>query len=112
MNCCTNTAAPDERRGLLLKTAERLGTLLKNAEKNCWVSWGSELLFNGSDDGDPSAWAWRVHDNRYYHERDFFAITSKYSNHSGALRCNLLTVQHIVRGNVLTRSLLPRGVRC
>lgn len=46
-------AAPGERRGLFLKTAERLGTPLQNAEKDFWVSWVLDLLFNGSDDGEP-----------------------------------------------------------
>lgn len=46
-------AAPEERRGLFLKTAERLGTPLQNVEKDFWVSWVLDLLFNGSDDGEP-----------------------------------------------------------
>ena len=32
-------AAPEDRRGLFLATANRLGTPLQNVEKDFWVSW-------------------------------------------------------------------------
>jgi predicted nucleotidyltransferase component of viral defense system len=46
-------ATPDERRGLFLATANRLGTPLQNVEKDFWVSWVLDLLFNGRDAGEP-----------------------------------------------------------
>lgn len=46
-------ATPDERRGLFLATANRLGTPLQNVEKDFWVTWVLDLLFNGRDAGEP-----------------------------------------------------------
>jgi len=46
-------AAPEDRRGLFLATANRLGTPLQNVEKDFWVSWVLSLLFNGRDAGEP-----------------------------------------------------------
>lgn len=46
-------ATPDERRGLFLATANRLGTPLQNVEKDFWVSWVLDLLFNGRDASEP-----------------------------------------------------------
>jgi len=46
-------AAPEDRRGLFLATANRLGTPLQNVEKDFWVSWVLDLLFNGRDAGEP-----------------------------------------------------------
>ena len=46
-------ANPDNRRGLFLATANRLGTPLQNVEKDFWVSWVLDLLFNGRDADEP-----------------------------------------------------------
>jgi len=46
-------ASPDDRRGLFLATANRLGTPLQNVEKDFWVSWVLDLLFNGRDTSEP-----------------------------------------------------------
>lgn len=46
-------AAPEDRRGLFLATANRLGTPLQNVEKDFWVSWVLDLLFNGSVADEP-----------------------------------------------------------
>lgn len=46
-------AAPEDRRGLFLATANRLGTPLQNVEKDFWVSWVLDLLFNGRDAAEP-----------------------------------------------------------
>ena len=46
-------ATPDDRRGLFLATVNRLGTPLQNVEKDFWVSWVLDLLFNGRDAGEP-----------------------------------------------------------
>lgn len=46
-------AAPEDRRGLFLATANRLGTPLQNVEKDFWVSWVLDLLFNGRDPDEP-----------------------------------------------------------
>ena len=46
-------AAPEDRRGLFLATANRLGTPLQNVEKDFWVSWVLDLLFSGRDAGEP-----------------------------------------------------------
>src|SRR5690606_38721754 len=40
-------AADDERRGLFLTTAARLGTAVQNVEKDFWVCWTLDVLFNG-----------------------------------------------------------------
>jgi hypothetical protein len=41
------TASDDERRGLFLATAARLGTTVQNVEKDFWVCWALDALFNG-----------------------------------------------------------------
>ncbi len=46
-------AAPDDRLGLFLATANRLGTPLQNVEKDFWVCWALDLLFNGRGDDEP-----------------------------------------------------------
>ena len=46
-------ASPEDRRGLFLATANRLGTPIQNVEKDFWVSWVLDLLFNGRDTGEP-----------------------------------------------------------
>lgn len=46
-------ASTDERRGLFLTTATRLGTPLANVEKDFWVSWVLDLLFNGRTTDEP-----------------------------------------------------------
>ncbi len=46
-------AAPEDRRGLFLATANRLGTPLQNVEKDFWVTWVLDMLFNGRDAGEP-----------------------------------------------------------
>ena len=44
----TVIAAPDaDRLGLFLATAERLGTPVQNVEKDFWVCWTLDALFNG-----------------------------------------------------------------
>lgn len=40
-------AADAERRGLFLTTAARLGTAVQNVEKDFWVCWTLDALFNG-----------------------------------------------------------------
>ena len=41
-------AAPaNDKRELFLATANRLGTPLQNVEKDFWVAWVLDLLFNG-----------------------------------------------------------------
>lgn len=40
-------ATDDERRELFLATARRLGTAVENVEKDFWVCWTLDLLFNG-----------------------------------------------------------------
>jgi hypothetical protein len=46
-------AHPDDRRGLFLTTATRLGTPLQNVEKDFWVAWTLALLFNGREKDEP-----------------------------------------------------------
>ena len=46
-------ADPEDRRGLFLSTANRLGTPIQNVEKDFWVSWVLDLLFNGRNAGEP-----------------------------------------------------------
>lgn len=43
----------DDRRGLFLATANRLGTSLQNVEKDFWVTWVLDLLFNGRGANEP-----------------------------------------------------------
>jgi hypothetical protein len=50
----TVLAASDrERRDLFLTTAIRLGTAEQNAEKDFWVCWTLDALFNGLEPGGP-----------------------------------------------------------
>lgn len=56
MNPDFNTviAAPDtERRDLFLGAATRLGTAVQNVEKDFWVCWTLDALFNGLQVGGP-----------------------------------------------------------
>lgn len=46
-------AKPADRRGLFLATANRLGTPIQNIEKDFWVTWVLDLLFNGRDADEP-----------------------------------------------------------
>jgi len=43
----------DDRRGLFLATATRLGTTVQNVEKDFWVCWTLDALFNGLQSGGP-----------------------------------------------------------
>ncbi len=47
------TASDAERRDLFLGTAARLGTAVQNVEKDFWVCWTLDALFNGLDTGGP-----------------------------------------------------------
>ena len=42
-----------DRRGLFLAAANRLGTSLQNVEKDFWVTWVLDLLFNGRGADEP-----------------------------------------------------------
>ena len=56
MNAALNNVvvAPDvDRRGLFLSTAARLGTAVQNVEKDFWVCWTLDVLFNGLPAGGP-----------------------------------------------------------
>lgn len=44
-------ADPQTRSGLFTATALRLGTTPQNVEKDFWVSWALDALFNGMEDG-------------------------------------------------------------
>lgn len=46
-------ASPEDRKGLFLSTANRLGTSLKNVEKDFWVCWILDLIFNGRHENEP-----------------------------------------------------------
>jgi hypothetical protein len=46
-------AADDARRDLFLTTAGRLGTAVQNVEKDFWVCWTLDALFNGLPAGVP-----------------------------------------------------------
>lgn len=46
-------AADNERRDLFLTTAARLGTAVQNIEKDFWVCWTLDALFNGLPPGGP-----------------------------------------------------------
>lgn len=46
-------ATDEERRGLFLTTAGRLGTAVQNVEKDFWVCWTLDALFNGLKPGGP-----------------------------------------------------------
>ncbi|WP_420824238.1 hypothetical protein [Variovorax gossypii] len=45
------TASDEERRDLFLGTAARLGTAVQNVEKDFWVCWTLDALFNGLEPG-------------------------------------------------------------
>ncbi|MDO8778943.1 MAG: nucleotidyl transferase AbiEii/AbiGii toxin family protein [Burkholderiaceae bacterium] len=47
------TASDAERRDLFLGTAARLGTAVQNVEKDFWVCWTLDVLFNGLGAGGP-----------------------------------------------------------
>jgi hypothetical protein len=46
-------AGDDERRDLFLATARRLGTAVQNVEKDFWVCWTLDALFNGLAEDSP-----------------------------------------------------------
>lgn len=46
-------ADENDRRDLFLATANRLGTPLQNVEKDFWVCWILDLLFNGKEPNEP-----------------------------------------------------------
>lgn len=46
-------ATDNERRGLFLGTAARLGTAVQNVEKDFWVCWTLDVLFNGLQKENP-----------------------------------------------------------
>jgi hypothetical protein len=46
-------AAPRDRRDVFLGTATRLGTPEQNVEKDFWVTWRLDVLFNGLPAGRP-----------------------------------------------------------
>lgn len=46
-------ANPEDRRGVFLATATRLGMPLQNVEKDFWVCWILDLLFNERDPHEP-----------------------------------------------------------
>lgn len=46
-------ASDDERRDLFLTTARRLGTAVQNVEKDFWVCWALDALFNGLAEDSP-----------------------------------------------------------
>ncbi|MES2536972.1 MAG: nucleotidyl transferase AbiEii/AbiGii toxin family protein [Pseudomonadota bacterium] len=47
------TAGDAERRDLFLGAAARLGTAVQNVEKDFWVCWTLDVLFNGLEVGGP-----------------------------------------------------------
>ena len=56
MNAAFSTAiaaSDDERRDLFLTTAQRLGTAVQNVEKDFWVCWTLDALFNGLPEDSP-----------------------------------------------------------
>jgi hypothetical protein len=46
-------ATDEDRRDLFLTTARRLGTAVQNVEKDFWVCWTLDALFNGLPKGAP-----------------------------------------------------------
>ena len=46
-------ASPRDRRDVFLNAAARLGTPEQNVEKDFWVTWTLDVLFNGLPDGRP-----------------------------------------------------------
>ena len=56
MNAAFSTviaATDDERRDLFLTTARRLGAAVQNVEKDFWVCWTLDALFNGLPEDSP-----------------------------------------------------------
>jgi hypothetical protein len=47
------SASEQDRQGLFLATANRLGTPIQNVEKDFWVTWTLDLLFNGRQENEP-----------------------------------------------------------
>ena len=47
------TSSAADRRDLFLATAQRLGTTVQNVEKDFWVCWTLDALFNGLKPGGP-----------------------------------------------------------
>ena len=47
------TSSVEDRRDLFLATATRLGTTIQNIEKDFWVCWTLDALFNGLQSGGP-----------------------------------------------------------
>ena len=47
------TASDAERRDLFLGASLRLGTAVQNVEKDFWVCWTLDALFNGQEPGGP-----------------------------------------------------------
>jgi len=46
-------ASDDERRDVFLMTARRLGRAVQNVEKDFWVCWALDVLFNGLPENHP-----------------------------------------------------------
>jgi Nucleotidyl transferase AbiEii toxin, Type IV TA system len=47
------TASDRDRGALFAETAARLGTAVQNVEKDFWVCWTLDALFNGLEPGSP-----------------------------------------------------------
>lgn len=47
------SASDADRRDLFLSAAARLGTAVQNVEKDFWVCWTLDALFNGLEAGGP-----------------------------------------------------------
>ena len=47
------SASEQDRQGLFLATATRFGTPIQNVEKDFWVTWTLDLLFNGRQAAEP-----------------------------------------------------------
>lgn len=47
------TATLNDRKAIFLTTAEQIRTSIENVEKDFWVSWLLDLLFNGCIEGEP-----------------------------------------------------------
>lgn len=54
-------ATDDDRRGLFLTTAARLGTAVQNVEKDFWVCWTLDALFNGLQAGGRACYSRAAH---------------------------------------------------
>ncbi len=46
-------ASPGDRRGLFMLTANSLQTSIQNVEKDFWVCWMLDLIFNGRETNEP-----------------------------------------------------------